>query len=121
MAKKRIQKNFHASKQYRQFEYDFTKTYSQNNVDEKASKTRPYCFFCIQSYFKCHVTSFDRHDKLVVAQVFTIRYSPKTITKSKRKKNHDTKKFDNFNPKSYPNNSKPDPLLIQMAVEPVRG
>ena len=92
---------------------------------KKASKTRPYCFFCIQSYFKCHVTSFDRHDKLVVAQVFTIRYSPKTKTKSKskkkRKKPTTQKKFDNFNPKSYPNNSKPDPLLIQMAVEPVRG
>ena len=26
-------------------------------------------FLCIQSYFKCHVKGFDRHDKLVVAQV----------------------------------------------------
>ena len=27
-------------------------------------------FLCIQSYFKCHVKGFDRHDKLVVAQVY---------------------------------------------------
>ena len=70
MAKKRIQKNFHASKQYRYLVRVWLyKNKNRIMLMKKHQRQGLIAFLCIQSYFKCHVKGFDRHDKLVVAQV----------------------------------------------------